>query len=168
MGSRGNSAIPDPKLRLTVGVSTPILGAHPQTHALTRILRTPDLSLGELERAVLDHLWEAGPSSPNAVYDAVGVERGISIKTVSSALKRLFEKGLLEREKVSHSYVYAAAVSRSELQRQLIGAITDQFGDQGGNAFLAAFVDLAEEHGPSFLQRLQTMAAARLTGNDDE
>lgn len=135
---------------------------------MTRILRTPDLALGELERAVLDHLWETGASSPNAVQEAVGVERGTSVKTVSSALKRLFEKGLLEREKVSHSYVYSAAVSRSELQRQLIGAITDQFGDQGGNAFLAAFVDLAEEHGPSFLERLQAMAAARLKGGTNE
>jgi predicted transcriptional regulator len=135
---------------------------------MTRILRTPDLTLGELEREVLNCLWEVGALSPNAVHEAVGTDRGIAVNTVCSALKRLFEKGLLEREKVSHSYVYSAAVTRAELQRQLIGAITDQFGERGGTAFLAAFVDLAEQHGKPMLQRLEAMASARLREDSDD
>ena len=74
----------------------------------------------------------------------MGEPRGISVNTVSSALKRLHHKGLLEREKVSHAYVYRAAVTRAELQRQLMGGIADQFGDGTGAGFLAAFGDLAE------------------------
>ena len=135
---------------------------------MTRLLRTPDLSLGDLERDVLNCLWELGPSSPNAVHEAVGTERGIAVNTVCSALKRLYEKGLLEREKVSHSYVYSASVTRAELQRQLIGAITEQFGERGGTAFLAAFVDLAEQHGKPMLERLQAMTSARLSGEHDD
>ncbi len=135
---------------------------------MTRILRMPDLTLGELERDALNCLWELGSLSPSAVHDAVGADRGIAVNTVCSALKRLFEKGLLEREKVSHSYVYSAAVTRAELQRQLIGAITDQFGERGGTAFLAAFVDLAEQHGKPMLERLQSMASDRLNAESDD
>ena len=131
------------------------------------MLRFPDLNLGELERQVLDVLWSHGPQNPNAVHSMVGVGRGISVNTVSSALKRLYEKQLLEREKISHAYVYRAIVTRSQLQRQLIGAITTQFGEDGGVGFLSAFVDLAEEHGEQTLRQLEAMIASRL-GHEEE
>lgn len=133
---------------------------------MTNMLRTPDLSLGDLEKEVLDCLWAEGPSSPAQVHAVVGEKRGVTVNTVCSSLKRLVEKGLLTREKVSHSYVYQAAVTRSELQRQLIGAITEQFGEQGGTGFLAAFVDLAEERGQAALKSLEAMIADRLRRDD--
>ncbi|MCB9547020.1 MAG: BlaI/MecI/CopY family transcriptional regulator [Myxococcales bacterium] len=126
------------------------------------MLRFPDLVLGELERDVLDVLWTDGPLNPGAVHERVGAPRGISVNTVSSALKRLHEKGLLGREKVSHAYVYRAIVTRAELQRQLIDGIASQFGEESGAGLLAAFVDLAEERGEETLRRLEQMIAARL------
>lgn len=128
-------------------------------------LRVSDLALGELERSVLDFLWEVGSAAPGDVHARVGAPRRISVNTVSSALKRLFEKGLLTREKISHSYVYAAAVSRHELQRQLLQALADEFDDGGG--LLAAFVDLAEAEGEKTLRRLERMVAARLAESDE-
>ena len=129
------------------------------------ILRLPGLALGELERAILETLWTSGPLNPGAVQDLVGAPRGISINTVSSALKRLHQKALLAREKVSHAYVYRAVVTRAELQRHLIGEIADQFGDGSGAGVLAAFVDLAEERGEDTLRRLEQMIAVRLRGD---
>jgi predicted transcriptional regulator len=112
---------------------------------------------------VLEALWTEGPLSPNAAHALVGEPRSISVNTVSSALKRLYEKGLLRREKVSHAYVYEAAVTRAELQRHLISAIAEQFDDQGGLGLLAAFVDLAQEQGEASLRRLERLVAAKLT-----
>jgi len=125
------------------------------------MFRLPDLVLGELERDVLDALWTDGPLNPGGVHERVGVARGISVNTVSSALKRLHGKGLLERTKVSHAFVYRAVVSRAELQRYCIDAIASQFGD-GGGGLLAAFVDLAEQRGEDTLRRLERMIADRL------
>jgi predicted transcriptional regulator len=134
---------------------------------LPNMMQFPDLALGELERDVLDALWSDGPLNPKEVHSRVSLSRGNSINTVSSALKRLFEKGLLEREKVSHAYVYRAVVTRTELQRQLIGEITTQFGAEGGTGFLAAFVDLAQGHGEDTLRLLEQMVADRLDGADE-
>ncbi len=134
---------------------------------MTDMLRFPDLALGELERAVLETLWDVSPLNPGAVHERVAGGRRISVNTVSSALKRLCEKGLLEREKVSHAYVYRPIVTRADLQRQLIGAIANQFGEEGGSGFLAAFVDLAEERGVETLRRLEQMIAHRLDGDAD-
>jgi predicted transcriptional regulator len=131
---------------------------------MANVLRFPDLALGQLERQVLEYLWTAGPQNPGVVHEHVGA--GISVNTVSSALKRLFEKGLLEREKVSHAYVYRAVITRAELQRNLIGAIATQFGRESTSGFLAAFVDLAEAQGEETLRELEQMIAARLAGED--
>jgi predicted transcriptional regulator len=109
-------------------------------------------------------LWTEGPQNPIAMHERVGAPRGISVNTVSSALKRLVEKGLLEREKVSHAYVYRAVVTRAELQRSLFGAIASQFGEGSDSAFLAAFVDLAQAQGEETLLELERMIAARLAG----
>lgn len=130
------------------------------------MLRFPDLNLGDLERATLDLLWEAGPLNPGAVHDRIGIRRGISVNTVSSALKRLFEKGLLAREKVSHAYVYRAAITRADLQRQLIGAIGSRFGAHDGSGLLAAFVDVAEQQGEDALRRLEQLIADRLAESE--
>lgn len=125
-------------------------------------LRLPDLALGELEQAVLEMLWVHGPSAPKAVHEVLG--QPISVNTVSSALKRLHEKRLLAREKVSHAYVYRVLVSRSELQRQLIEAIAGQF--PGGAGLLAAFVDVAEAGGESRLRELESLVVARIAEGD--
>lgn len=129
---------------------------------MSGILRIPDLALGEVELAVLGHLWDVGSHTPHDVHAAVGRHRGISANTVASALKRLYEKGLLERDKVSHSYVYRAAISRVEFQRQILTALSTQFGDQSGMGLWAAFVDLAESDGTDALRQLEEMIAARL------
>jgi predicted transcriptional regulator len=133
---------------------------------MSTMLRLPDLALGELERDVLEALWELGPLNPGAVHERVGGPRGISVNTVSSALKRLCDKELLAREKVSHAYVYRPTVTRAELQRQMLGGIAHQFGDEGSAGFLAAFVDLAEQSGDDTLRRLERMIAERLACED--
>ena len=97
----------------------------------------------------------------------MGVARGISVNTVSSALKRLQDKGLLEREKVSHSYVYSAVISRAELQRQLIDAIASKFAGKERSGLLAAFVDVAEAGGEETLRKLEALIAARLNKEGD-
>ncbi len=128
------------------------------------MLRVANLNLGELEAHVLEVLWTEGPLKPNSVHEQVAKTRNISPNTTSSALKRLYEKGLLNRKKDSHAYLYSAAVTRSEVQRQLMGALAEQFQTDGGAGFMAAFVDLAEEKGEETLKQLEQMIAAKLSG----
>ncbi|MCA9564372.1 MAG: BlaI/MecI/CopY family transcriptional regulator [Myxococcales bacterium] len=129
---------------------------------MRHIVQLPELALGELEQTVLELLWSEDALNPGEVHSRVGVERGISINTVSSALKRLHEKGLLNRVKVSHSYVYSAAITRAELQRQLISAIAHRFADEERSGLLAAFVEVAGDGGEETLRQLEALIAERL------
>jgi predicted transcriptional regulator len=154
------------KKRLTVVLLESITTSGMQGGRMSTMLRVPELALGALEREVLDALWSAGAMTPIEVHERVGAPRAISLNTVSSALKRLYEKKLLHREKVSHSYVYSSRVTRVELQRLLIGALAQQFGEDGGVGLFAAFVDLAEERGEDTLRHMEQLIAARLAGTN--
>lgn len=131
------------------------------------ILRFPELALGELEQQVLEALWEADePLSPGSVHALVGEPRDISLNTTASALKRLYEKELLTRHKVSHAYLYAPAQTRSELQGRLIRAISSTFPVDEPGSMLAAFVDIADEAGEETLRELEALVAQRLAQGD--
>ena len=126
------------------------------------MLRVPEMAIGELERAVLEVLWSSGALNPSQVHEQLAGHHTSSLNTVCSALKRLYEKQLLTRRKVSHAYVYEASVSRAQLQGMLIRAIAHELDDEQSLGFMAAFIDLAQQRGPETLRRLERMIAARL------
>lgn len=69
--------------------------------------------LGELERAVLEHIW----SSPEAVsvrmvHEAVREQRALAYTTVLTVMTRLVTKGLLTRHRDGRAYLYAATDTR--------------------------------------------------------
>ena len=123
--------------------------------------------LGELELAVLEELWSHGPLDTKAVHRAIGTRRGIGLNTVQSTLERLFRKQLLEREKVSHAYVYAPAVQREELMERLIEEVVETFSNGRTEPMLIAFVDLAAKVDDENLSRLEQLIAERRARAED-
>lgn len=117
--------------------------------------------LGELETAVMSHLWDGGDGDAKAVHAALGKRRGITLNTIQSTLKRLYEKGLLHRDKVSHAHVYRPRVSRSDFHRDLINGLVGNLMRGQGEALVSAFVDVAERAGPEHLARLEALVAER-------
>lgn len=117
--------------------------------------------LGELESAVMNHLWTGGAGEAKAVHAALGKRRGITLNTIQSTLKRLYEKNLLARDKVSHAHVYRVRVTREDFHRGLVGELFGGLLDQHADSVVSAFVDLAERAGPETLDRLEAMIAER-------
>ena len=118
-------------------------------------------NLGELEMAVLEHLWGTGSGNAKEVHHSIGTQRGISQNTIQSTLERLFRKKLLGREKVSHSYVYSSLVERGELMAQLIGDVVETLSDGKTDYLLSAFIDYAARESESGLDRLEQLIAQR-------
>lgn len=116
--------------------------------------------LGELELAVLDHLWATDDAGVNETHAAVGKRRGISPNTVGSALERLHKKGLLERQKVSHAYRYRAALDRETFRARKVVEAAGGLRSLAKSGLLAAFVDLVadcDERALGELERLIRM-----------
>jgi len=121
--------------------------------------------LGEVELAVLDHLWRAGDSDVVTAHAAVGARRGISPNTIGSALERLFRKGLVRRDKVSYAYRYRAALDREAFQARKLVDAAGGLRALSEDGLLAAFVDLVAETDEEALAALERLVAAKRAGS---
>ena len=123
-------------------------------------------TLGDLEKAVLEDLWEHASGDAKEVHGRVGVARGISLNTVQSTLERLHRKALLARGKISHAYVYSPKVQREELMGAMIADLVGSLGQARSGGMLSAFVDFAVRVDQSNLDRLEALIAARRAEQD--
>lgn len=121
------------------------------------MLRFKDWSLGELEVAVCNALWDGGETDVRGMHERIGVPRGIASNTIQSALERLYRKGVLHRRKVSHAYIYAPALTRAAFAAGVLDGVTAALGSSGTQPLLAAFVERAETIDPAALDHLEAL-----------
>ncbi|MDO8862053.1 BlaI/MecI/CopY family transcriptional regulator [Haliea sp. E1-2-M8] len=95
--------------------------------------------LGDLEKRVLQFLWETSEADAKQVHVALTKRRGGALNTIQSTLDRLFKKDLLTRQKQGHAYYYRARVGKEELVAQLIQNVTCDFISEGEDSLIAAF-----------------------------
>lgn len=127
----------------------------------------PVLTLGDLEVEVLEQLWKLGSGDVRAVHFALADGRDNHPNTVQSALERLFRKGLLDREKRSHAYIYSPKVNQSELAARLIEETLNRVRTSELMPTLAAFVDLAAEQDPAALDELERILQSHRAKRQD-
>jgi len=113
------------------------------------------LTLGDLELKVLEQLWQLGSGDVRAVHLALRGDRDNHSNTIQSALERLFRKGILDREKHSHAYIYSPRLKREELVARLIDETLQRVKGTESMPMLAAFVDLAVAQDPAVLDELE-------------
>lgn len=99
--------------------------------------------LGELERAVMDHLWSSGESlTVRQVHEALSSQRELAYTTVMTVLQRLARKNLVLQIRDDRAHRYAAAYGRDELVAGLMVDALHQASDSGDRrAALVYFVE---------------------------
>lgn len=117
--------------------------------------------LGDLELIVLEDIWACAPTGAKGAHRRIGASRPITVNTVQSTLERLYRKGLLTRNKVSHAYAYRPAVSRQELLGRLIESAVRRVAGDSPGAMLEALVDLALRAGEDQLAQFEVRIAKR-------
>src|SRR3546814_19792102 len=71
------------------------------------------LPSGELENQVLEILWSQGrPMTPRDVHDILSADRTLAYTTALTILVRLWEKGLVDRERSGRAFAYRPVPSR--------------------------------------------------------
>ncbi len=118
--------------------------------------------LGELETAVLRHLWARGAADAKEVHRTLREAADITLSTVQSTLERLHRKQLLLREKLGHAYRYAPAITAEQFRARAIAEAAGDLRGAAAEGILAAFVDLAARADRANLDRLdRALSAAR-------
>lgn len=73
----------------------------------------------DTEVAILDVLWERGPSTVREVHEALD-RTDLRYTTTLKQLQTMFEKGLVSRDDSSRTHVYAAELSRARMEELLV------------------------------------------------
>jgi predicted transcriptional regulator len=120
--------------------------------------------LGDLEKMVLQYLWEFGSADAKEVHAHFEKLRGGSLNTIQSTLDRLFKKGILAREKIGHAFHYRSAVDRNQFIGQLIKDITDDYSGGGKSPLLAAFASMSTSLDDEQLDELERLIEQRRAG----
>lgn len=72
--------------------------------------------LGDLERAVMDHLWSrTEPQTVRQVHEALSARRDLAYTTVMTVLQRLAKKNLVLQIRDDRAHRYAPVHGRDEL-----------------------------------------------------
>jgi predicted transcriptional regulator len=116
-----------------------------------------DVSLSELQLALMRVLWARGRASTAEVAEAMREQqRPLAHTTVATLLSRLEKRGLLASERDGRALVYRAAVSEPEVQRAMVsGLLSTLFGGRP-EALLSHLVEEGEL-GDDDLARMRAM-----------
>ena len=70
--------------------------------------------LGELQRAVMETLWQRGEASVHQVRDSLGDRKKLAYTTILTTLQKLEKVGWLDHRAEGKSYVYFPRRSREQ------------------------------------------------------
>jgi predicted transcriptional regulator len=117
---------------------------------------------GMLEARIMDAVWTLEQATVQDVCVHLGGRR--NYKTMMTVMNRLYEKGLLTRERISHAFIYRPRLSRDEflqnVSRDVLAGLVRDFGDVA----LAQFVNVIDELDPASLKKLQGLMTQRAKG----
>jgi BlaI family penicillinase repressor len=97
----------------------------------------PDL--GDLEREVMQLVWEHAPVTAEAVRERL--ERPLKESTVRTVLRRLEDKGYVTHTVEGRTYVYQAAAPRGRVAAKAVQRIVDWFCNGSIEEVLVGMVD---------------------------
>jgi predicted transcriptional regulator len=122
---------------------------------------TPRNRLGELERAVMEHLWSTAASHPDGltvreVHDEIGVQRGLAYTTLMTVLDRMAKKDLVSRERDGRAWRYTPASTREELTSE---SLHHTLGELAGQTRRSALLHFLDESTPEELDELKAALA---------
>ncbi len=120
-----------------------------------------ELRLHELEAAIMDVVWSRALQN-FAVSDVLAVlerQRDIAYTTVMTTVTRLFDKGLLERERDGKRYLYSPRLSRQEFLESTAREVLDRA--VGGEQALAMLAEKVSEASLGELEALEALIQKR-------
>jgi predicted transcriptional regulator len=120
--------------------------------------------LGELERAVMEVLWDR--AQPMVVRDVARAlsERGLADTTIMTVLHRLAKKGFVQRHRAGRAWCYQPTASRGSYIAQLMLDALSLTGDR--EAALTHFAHSVSTPEAEVLSQALADASTKLDGGD--
>ena len=84
-----------------------------------------DVSLSDMQLALMRTLWDAGRATTAEVHERVGKPRQLAYTTVATLLTRLEKRGLVKSVKEQGERVFKPTVTESEVTRSMVSSLVD-------------------------------------------
>lgn len=135
----------------------PILSTAPSMSFLPQY-RPKKLSLGFLEREILDIVWDLGYASAKDIHDRIltDPDRELAYASVMTVLQRLAKKGWIAYEKKGRAFYWYPLVSREQAQAILSYERLHNFLAVSNPDVVASFADSLDA---TSIDKLQAIAA---------
>ncbi len=80
----------------------------------------------DAELAILQIIWEAGPSTVREIHDRLGETSSTGYTTTLKTMQIMTDKGLVKRDASSRAHIYAAKIGRERTQRGMMGDLLER------------------------------------------
>ncbi len=123
--------------------------------------------LGDLERAVMDTLWESSaPQTVRQVHETLSRDRSLAYTTVMTVLQRLAKKNLVTQIRDDRAHKYVPTHPREDLVASLmVDALSEADAPGSRHAALVSFVGrVGADEAAALRLALDELESARGTG----
>ena len=117
--------------------------------------RNSSPTLTGAEHRVMDALWRLGSATVSDAAAGIG-KPALAYTTVLTVLRTLERKGYVKHRAEGRAYVYAAAIDREAVRRDVVGYVLQQFFDGSPRALLLNLLE-SESVDDAELRRLRTL-----------
>lgn len=104
--------------------------------------------LGELETTIMRQIWDCGERGCLAadIQQTLNREETIALTTVLTTLDRLYDKGIVTREREGKAYRYQAALTEPELEQRIVKGVLNSLIARFPKAVATYFSEAEAEH----------------------
>jgi predicted transcriptional regulator len=106
--------------------------------------RKEDVSLSELQIALMRVLWRRGESSTADVAAELAEERGLKHTTVATLLTRLEKRGVVAQRREGRQLFYSALVAEGEVRRSMVADLLGALFGGDARELVAHLVEESE------------------------
>ena len=97
--------------------------------------------LTDLQQAIVDFIWKAGPSTAEQVREGLAPKHELKDSTIRTLLRRLEDRDYLTHTVDGKVFVYRASVPPRRLAARSVQQIIQRFWSGSAEQFLAGMVD---------------------------
>ena len=98
-------------------------------------------SLGELEKQIMDIVWERNGCSTREVLTNLKKNQKLAYTTVATILHRLYDKGLLRRKEDRAGFIYSPKLSKERYSKNIARVFLRKFMYSFGDAAITSFAE---------------------------
>lgn len=108
-------------------------------------MNTVQKNLSPLEQGVMNIVWNLQTCSIREAREQLQQGKEFAYTTVATIFARLYDKGVLKREKKNSVMYYSPKISRENFSKKLVGAFFSHFFESFGDTAIASFVESIED-----------------------